>query len=510
MSSDDLDSRESRDPGAPPADNSTPEETAGSSPDDPSEDPRESDVADTGAADPGAGDTDAAGPDAGADASGGEDSPQGDPPAGDSPAGETAPETAASDASEGEPAAGGDSDAGSETAAGDEPDTGGDPDAGTDRTETGEASDASSEMSSGTSSETSGKTSSGTVSASSDYYDDPYDEYEYNYEEPSKPATPPAQSASPPPPPPPPPGDDEEEEEDGGMLRMSFLNHLEELRTRIIRALIGLVTAYALALIFKSELFRLMRQPFDAAVRAIHETSGDLNIQLVALTPMEQFNLIWMKVPIVAAIFLAAPWWIYQVWGFISPGLYSKERRWATPFILCSSGLFILGGLFGYFVALQFALAFLLQVGSGEGVVAMISISSYYGIFVSILLGLGVVFQMPIVIFMLTVLRISSPRFLLDNVRYAILVIFVLAAVITPTPDVFNMILFAGPMVLLFYVGILASYLFVMKREGRKAPWTKILIGAGVLLLLAGAGMYYMHSQLGYRFVTEFPWFGRP
>ena len=502
MSSDDLDSRESRDPGAQPADNSTPEESAGSSPDEPSEDPRESGVADTGAADASVGDTGAAGPDAGADASGGEDSPQDDPPAGDSPAGETAPETAAS---EGEPAAG------SETAAGEEPDTGGDPDAGTDRTETGEASDASSEISSGTSSETSGKTSSGTVSASSDYYDDPYDEYEYNYEEPSKPATPPAQSASPPPPPPPPPpGDDEEEEEDGGMLRMSFLNHLEELRTRIIRALMGLVIAYALALIFKNELFRLMRLPFDAAVRTIHETSGDLIIQLVALTPMEQFNLIWMKVPIVAAIFLAAPWWIYQVWGFISPGLYSKERRWATPFILCSSGLFILGGLFGYFVALQFALAFLLQVGSGEGVAPMISISSYYGIFVSILLGLGVVFQMPIVIFILTVLRISSPRFLLDNVRYAILIIFVLAAVITPTPDVFNMILFAGPMVLLFYVGIIASYLFVMKREGRTLPWNKILIGAGVLLLLAGAGMYYMHSQLGYRFVTEFPWFGRP
>ena len=499
MSSDDLDSRESRDPGAQPADNSTPEESAGSSPDEPSEDPRESGVADTGAADASVGDTGAAGPDAGADASGGEDSPQDDPPAGDSPAGETAPETAAS---EGEPAAG------SETAAGEEPDTGGDPDAGTDRTETGEASDASSEISSGTSSETSGKTSSGTVSASSDYYDDPYDEYEYNYEEPSKPATPPAQSASPPPPPP--PGDDEEEEEDGGMLRMSFLNHLEELRTRIIRALMGLVIAYALALIFKNELFRLMRLPFDAAVRTIHETSGDLIIQLVALTPMEQFNLIWMKVPIVAAIFLAAPWWIYQVWGFISPGLYSKERRWATPFILCSSGLFILGGLFGYFVALQFALAFLLQVGSGEGVAPMISISSYYGIFVSILLGLGVVFQMPIVIFILTVLRISSPRFLLDNVRYAILIIFVLAAVITPTPDVFNMILFAGPMVLLFYVGIIASYLFVMKREGRTLPWNKILIGAGVLLLLAGAGMYYMHSQLGYRFVTEFPWFGRP
>ena len=489
MGSDDLDSRESRDSGAPPADNSTPGETAGSSPDDPSEDPRENGVADAGGADPGA-----AGPDAGAEDSEGEDSPQGDPPAGDSPAGETAPETAAADASEGEP------------------DTGGDPDAGTDRTETGEASDASSEASSGTSDKTSDKTSSGTVSASSDYYDDPYDEYEYNYEEPSEPATPPApaQSASPPPPPPPPPGDDEKEDEDGGMLRMSFLNHLEELRTRIIRALIGLVTAYALALIFKSELFHLMRLPFDAAVRAIHETSGDLNIQLVALTPMEQFNLIWMKVPIVAAIFLAAPWWIYQVWGFISPGLYSKERRWATPFILCSSGLFILGGLFGYFIALQFALAFLLQVGSGEGVVAMISISSYYGIFVSILLGLGVVFQMPIVIFILTALRISSPRFLLDNIRYAILIIFVLAAVITPTPDVFNMILFAGPMVLLFYVGILASYLLVMKREGRKVPWTKILIGAGVLLLLAGAGMYYMHSQLGYGFTTEFPWFGRP
>ena len=349
------------------------------------------------------------------------------------------------------------------------------------------------------------------------YYDDPYDEYEHDYQEPSTAASTAVTTTEPEPaksPPPPPPSldteADKDDEEEEGMARMSFLEHLEELRTRIIRALVGLVVAYAIALTAKNYLFRFMRAPFDAAVEAIRLNSPDVNIQLVALTPIEQFHLIWLKLPIVAAIFMAAPWWMYQVWGFVAPGLYRKERRWASPFILSGSALFLLGGAFGYFVALKFALAFLLDVGGEEGVLPLISINSYYSMFVSIMLGLGVVFQMPIVIFALTTLRIASPGFLMGNVRYAILAIFVLAAVITPTPDIFNMITFATPMILLFYVGIGVSYVFLLRREGKSLPWGKIMLAILFVLAIIAGILYYLHAELGYQFVREFPWFVAP
>jgi sec-independent protein translocase protein TatC len=348
------------------------------------------------------------------------------------------------------------------------------------------------------------------------YYDDPYQEYEYNYQEPQSEkaavdtAQPEPAKAAPPPPPPPEEDEDTEDDDEEGMSRMSFLEHLEELRTRIIRALVGLIVAYAIALTAKDYLFQLMRRPFDEAVATIKLTSPDVLIQLVALTPIEQFHLIWFKLPILASLFLAAPWWMLQAWSFVAPGLYKKERRWAVPFILSGGVLFMLGGAFGYFVALKFALAFLLDVGGPGGVVPMIGISAYSDMFIGILLGLGVVFQMPIVIFILTALRIASPQFLMNNVRYAILIIFILAAVITPTPDIFNMITFAAPMILLFYVGIVVSYLFLLKREGRSLPWGKISLVFFVVMAIIAAVAYYMYAELGYHLVREFPWFVPP
>ena len=363
------------------------------------------------------------------------------------------------------------------------------------------------------------KTAEAEGESPSTFYDDPYDEYEYEYEEPQAEKSADVSSAQPEPaktpPSPPPPVDTEDDEDDDeeGMSRMSFLDHLEELRTRIIRALSGLVIAYAISLTAKDYLFQIMRRPFDQAVEMIkltHPENTDMVIQLVALTPIEQFHLIWFKLPIVASLFIAAPWWMLQVWSFVAPGLYKKERRWAMPFIFSGGILFILGGAFGYFVALNFALAFLLDVGSESGVVPLIGISAYSDMFIGILLGLGVVFQMPIVIFILTALRIASPKFLMDNVRYAILVIFVLAAVITPTPDIFNMITFATPMILLFYVGIFVSYIFLLKREGKSLPWGKILLVVLIVLAVIAGLMYYLYSEMGYRFVTEFPWFVGP
>jgi sec-independent protein translocase protein TatC len=303
--------------------------------------------------------------------------------------------------------------------------------------------------------------------------------------------------------PPPPPSDSDGDED--GMLRMSFLEHLEELRSRIIKGLVGIGVAFALSLTFCNELWLFVSGPARQALTSL----GVNPPNLAQITPMEAFNVIWVKLPILCAIFIASPWILYQVWAFIAPGLYPRERRWAAPFVICSAGLFIAGGVFAYFVAFRFGLTFLLGLGRGVYVTPIVSISEYFDLFVNVILGVGLVFELPVLIFFLTLLRVASPRFLLSNSRYAILVIFILAAIVTPTPDVFNLLLFATPMTLLFFVGIFASYLLVLSREGRSFPWGKaILIALIVLLALAGV-LYFAAAKYGYHLISHWPYFVR-
>ncbi|MFL6354140.1 MAG: twin-arginine translocase subunit TatC [Bryobacteraceae bacterium] len=289
----------------------------------------------------------------------------------------------------------------------------------------------------------------------------------------------------PPPPSPPPPGDDDGEgdEEERGMLRMSFMEHLEELRSRVLRALIGVIVAFLVSLSFANPLWKVVASPATNALKhlGIHPPN------LVAISPMDQFNIIYLKLPLLVSIFLGSPWILYQVWAFISPGLYKREKRWAVPFILCTAGLFIAGGLFAYFVAFRYGLEFLLGIGRDVSISPMVSMVAYFDLFVNVTLGVGLVFEMPVLIFFLTLLRIASPRFLIRHSRYAILAITIIAAIVTPTPDVFNMMIFAVPMVMLFFVGVFASHLLVLKREGKKFPWGKVLlIILGVALVVAG------------------------
>jgi sec-independent protein translocase protein TatC len=286
---------------------------------------------------------------------------------------------------------------------------------------------------------------------------------------------------TPPPPDPPDAGGDEE-----GMLRMSFFEHLTELRSRIIKMVGGVLVAFMLSLAYCERLWRVIAMP---AVEALTKL-GIHPPTLKAITPMEQFNVIWVKLPILCAIFLASPWIVYQVWAFISPGLYKKERRYAVPFVLSAAGLFIAGGAFAYFVAFRFALTFLLGIGMGNYVEPMVSIDEYFDLFINVTMGVGLVFEMPVLIFFLTLLRIVTPKFLISHSRYAILGIFIIAAIVTPTPDAFNMLLFATPMCLLFYVGVFAGYLLVLKREGRRFPWAKVLTIGGIVLVVVSAIMY--------------------
>ncbi len=306
-------------------------------------------------------------------------------------------------------------------------------------------------------------------------------------------------SGKPPKPPEPPEEDDEEE----GMARMSFMEHLEELRKRILLALGGVGVSFFLCLLFSDQLWSIVFEPAGKALR-------DLNVNpptLKLLSPMDSFQLLWMKVPLLFSIFLSAPWLLYQVWAFISPGLYKRERRWAVPFVVSSAGLFILGGFFAYFIAFRYGLEFLLGLGIGKGIDPGVNVNEYYDLFVDVMLGVGIIFEIPVLLFLLTLIHVVSPAFLVRHSRYAILAIVILAAIITPTGDVFNLALFATPMIILFYVGIFASYILVLHREKRRFPWGTFFKWFGYVLVALIVISILAARYYGYHMVLRWPFF---
>jgi sec-independent protein translocase protein TatC len=299
-----------------------------------------------------------------------------------------------------------------------------------------------------------------------------------------------------------PPEDDSEEE---GMARMSFLEHLEELRKRLLLAIAGVGVAFFLCLFFSDQLWSFVFAPAGAALQHLHVNPPTLKL----ISPMDGFQIMWMKLPILAAVFVSSPWMLYQVWAFIAPGLYKRERKYAAPFVISSAGLFILGGVFAYYVAFRYGLEFLLGLGIGKGVDPSVNITEYYDLFVDVMLGVGIIFEIPVLLFLLTLIRVVNPAFLVRHSRYAILAIVALAAVITPTGDVFNLALFATPMIILFYIGIFASYILVLKREKKQFPWGKfftwLVLGIVVLVIVT----LITASHYGYHFILGWPPFAR-
>jgi sec-independent protein translocase protein TatC len=247
------------------------------------------------------------------------------------------------------------------------------------------------------------------------------------------------------------PDQDEQEPLEG---QMSFLDHLEELRRRIIYSLISVAVALGVSWTFANELFLIVARPITA-----------LDVNLVMSTLTEGFNL-QLKLALLAAVFLASPFILAQVWLFIAPGLYKHERRYALPFILFSTLLFLAGGAFGYFIAFPFAARFLLDWGAeGMGLTPMIIASNYFDLFIAIELGLGVIFEIPAVIFVLARIGLVSGGFLLRNTKYAVLIAFIVAAIITPTSDIPNLMIMAVPMLALYMLGVVVAYVFGKKRR---------------------------------------------
>ena len=232
--------------------------------------------------------------------------------------------------------------------------------------------------------------------------------------------------------------------------RMSFFDHLAELRTRILWSLGATAVGLVIALFFTE---RLMKYLVDHVLR----------IKPVFTTPTEAFWT-YMKVAMIAGLFIAMPVVLWQVWAFIAPGLHKHERKYAAPFVILGTLLFILGGAFALLVVVPFAVQFLVGFGQQQGLQPMISISSSVDFVLKFTLAFGLVFELPVIITLLSMIGVVTPQFLSKNRKYAILINFIIAAVLTPTPDVFNQTLMAGPLIILYEVGIISARIF-----GRRA-----------------------------------------
>lgn len=244
------------------------------------------------------------------------------------------------------------------------------------------------------------------------------------------------------------------------MPSMSFLDHLEELRKRLVYSIIAVAVGFLLCWGYAENIFAIMQRPI---MDALHRNG--MSEKLVYLNPTEPFNL-YLKIGFMAGLFVASPFVLYQVWLFISPGLYRNERRYVLPFMASTVGLFLAGGFFGYKMVYPAALDFL--IGYGKQFQPMITIGEYTDLFLTIIIGLGAIFEMPILVFFLALMGIVTAGWMWRNVRYAILAIFVIAAILTPTTDILNMCLFAAPMVVLYILSIAVAWLVHPKQRRKR------------------------------------------
>ncbi len=243
--------------------------------------------------------------------------------------------------------------------------------------------------------------------------------------------------------------------------KMSFTAHLGELRNRLIKCLVAVGIGFVGSYFFKEKLFQILVHPLLKAM-------GEKGTLIFTGVPEPFF--VYLKVSLVAGIFFSAPVILYEIWAFVVPGLYSRERRYVVPFVFFSSMLFLLGTLFGYYVVCPYGFKFLLGFAS-YNIQPMLAIKEYFSFSTKLLLAFGFVFELPLFIVFLSKAGIVSPKTLSRQRKYAILVIFVTAAILTP-PDVATQIMMAGPLIVLFEVGVIMARIFGKKEEmpeGQKA-----------------------------------------
>ena len=334
---------------------------------------------------------------------------------------------------------------------------------------------------------------------------------------------------------------------------MSFLDHLDELRKRLIRSALFIAVAFVVCWIFSAPIYNFLQVPVRAAMlqakrefapelggtaRALRDLDDETPViftlpteakigavliaagtaipakvkrdadgtvqlvtstyfvindrtviepdtvippqlyqwtntqmgrdnQLVVPTVQGAFNL-YIKVSFYAAIFFAVPFLLIQIWGFVAPGLYPHEKGYAAPIIIMASVFFLLGCAFAYYIAFPRAANFLLGVATGGNLRPLVTADEYFDLIIIIMLGLGVVFEIPTITFFTSRLGLVSPRMLLKVWRYALIVIFIIAAVLSPTTDVPNLLVFAAPMMILYFLSIGIAWVFHRRRQTEK------------------------------------------
>ena len=238
--------------------------------------------------------------------------------------------------------------------------------------------------------------------------------------------------------------------------KMSFLEHLDELRKRLLRIVLYIAVGFLTCWFFARSIYDFLAIPITKYLPP--------NIKLVYTNPTDPF-IIYMKVAFLAGIFLTLPFILYEVWKFIAPGLYRKEKKYVVPFLTSSMILFLLGATFCYYIILPACYKFLVQLGSSF--TPMIKVDEYLDLTNMMLLGFGIIFEMPVIAGFLSMFGLITASFLWKKFKYSLVIIVTLAAVISPTGDAFNLLVWSAPMVLLYFLSIGVAALFGWRRKKR-------------------------------------------
>lgn len=239
-------------------------------------------------------------------------------------------------------------------------------------------------------------------------------------------------------------------------VTMPLTAHLEELRWRVVRALIAVMIAFVGCYFFSERVFELLTEPLLGL--------GDKHVQLIGTGVTEAF-FTRLKVSFIAAIFVASPVIFFQAWGFIEPGLIDSERRLAIPFVIAATFFFVSGAAFCYVFVFPVGYAFFLEEYANIGVAPQIRISEYLSFASRMLLAFGITFEMPVVTFFLARVGMVDHTMLIGWFRYAIVVVFVVAAVLTPGPDIASQMLMAAPLLVLYVVSIGVAFVFRRRKK---------------------------------------------
>ncbi len=245
-----------------------------------------------------------------------------------------------------------------------------------------------------------------------------------------------------------------EDDDESTGARMSFLDHLDELRRRIVNSCIAIAVGVAATFYWIDSIFNFILAPTRAALPE--------GVKLIYTQPGEAFSL-YITIALIAGAVVASPFIMLQVWLFIAPGLYSNEKRLAIPFVLFTTIGFIAGAAFNHYISFPYLMIFFGSFNTPD-LAFMPKLEDVFGLYSKMLIGMGLVFQMPAVVFFLAKMKLVTARFLVKNFKYALLIIFIVAAVITPSGDMMTQGIFAAPMIGLYLLSIAIAWMFGPKR----------------------------------------------